>query len=401
MIRYMGTKRFLADPVAQIISDLPPRHANARVVDLFCGTGAATSELDGVASVVMNDASAFLGPLLRSRFVHEERVAPFRLLDQLAPHYEARCKALGAEFDGRLQHERDVLLGKPSDLLAYMEDVPHVGTSNEYRRQARLAARRRGPGRYCLTVLYFSGGYFSTWQAVQLDAIRYAIASLDDERSYDQALAAFLGTVDRCLNSPGHSAQFLRPNSEAAHKRIVRLWRRDVWSVFVDTLAEFAPSGSSAWRVENEYQNGDALDLLPQLKSDQVRAVYADPPYTKDQYSRYYHVHETLFLYDFPDSIGRGRYRAGRFSSTFSESGSVESAFEDLLRGVSALGIPLVLSYPERSLLSRRGTDIRDLATKHFRTIITHSFATKHSTLGASKGASTNDNTEFIHVLTN
>lgn len=401
MIRYMGTKRFLADPVAQIISELPALHSQARVVDLFCGTGAATSELDGVASVVMNDASAFLGPLLRSRFVHEERVAPFRLLDQLAPLYEARSKALASEFEDRLHRERDVLLGSPSDLLEYMEEVPHVGTSDDYRRQARLAARRREPRRYCLAVLYFSGGYFSTWQAVQLDAIRYAITCLEDERSHDQALAAFLGTVDRCLNAPGHSAQFLRPNSDDAHKRIVRVWRRDVWSVFVDTLAGFAPSGSSAWRVQNEYRNGDALDLFPELEPDRVRAVYADPPYTKDQYSRYYHVHETLFLYDFPDSIGRGRYRGGRFSSTFSESGSVETAFDGLLREVSALGVPLVLSYPERSLLSRRGIDVRDLAAEHFRTIVTHSFATKHSTLGASKGASTNDNTEFIHVLRN
>lgn len=47
-------------------------------------------------------------------------------------------------------------------------------------------------------------------------------------------------------------------------------------------------------------------------------AVYLDAPYTRDEYSRYYHVLETLVRYGYPASIGRGRVPVkgeDRFSS--------------------------------------------------------------------------------------
>ena len=49
--------------------------------------------------------------------------------------------------------------------------------------------------------------------------------------------------------------------------------------------------------------------------------MYLDAPYTREEYSRYYHLLETLVRYKYPDSIGVGRVPSkivgGRFQSEF------------------------------------------------------------------------------------
>jgi len=397
MIRYMGTKRYLASPVADKVRSMP---GSGRVVDLFCGTGAVTSELAGVSSVVMNDANAFLGPMLRSQFAVAERTAPYRVVDCLRSEFVRRRQQLEESYNDRLNAEATAMRSGREALHDWMEHIKHVGSSSEIAAEADRASRRTGPGRYCLATLYFSGGYFSTKQAIGIDALRCAIdrSSSMAESEQDQALAALTLTLDRVLNSPGHSAQFLRPNSESAYRRIIRVWSRDVWNVFVDCLSELKPVGGKDWRRRNTFRQSDALDLVADRSIRRLRAVYADPPYTKDQYSRYYHVHETLFLYDFPGSTGRGRYRSDRFASSFSSVVRVEEAFRSLFESVSSRGIPLILSYPTDGLLFRRGIDTVVLASEYFRSVSTSSFAATHSTMGASTGLSSNQKVENIHV---
>lgn len=114
--------------------------------------------------------------------------------------------------------------------------------------------------------------------------------------------------------------------------------------------------------------------------------VYADPPYTKDHYSRMYHVLETMYLYDYPDSLGAGRMRSDRFRSGFSVKTEVEASFVAMVSAVRSRGADLLLSYPSEGLLSSR-TDVVDLVSDLMRvesvTRIKHSY----STVGASSGS--------------
>jgi adenine-specific DNA-methyltransferase len=68
-----------------------------------------------------------------------------------------------------------------------------------------------------LTQYYFAAGYFSLRQAMQFDALRYAIDStLLSDCDRDWALAAWICTAARLANAPGHTAQYLKPNNEQA-----------------------------------------------------------------------------------------------------------------------------------------------------------------------------------------
>jgi adenine-specific DNA-methyltransferase len=393
-IRYMGTKRHIAPRVRRLAQDMPQR---GRFVDLFSGTGSVASQLSNCRSVVTNDVHRFLRPLLSARFTSERTAKPRDALNDLERRFRRQRAFLRDEFGDRLSEERRAVSAGQSALLAYMSFAPHVGVSEDWRKHALSASRLTGPGRYKLTTLYFSSSYLSTSQAIDLDTLRYAIDRSEHNRQ-DWLVAAWLETVDHVLNAPGHSAQYLKPNSESTFRRIRSVWKRDVWQAFADSLSTIRPLGSVEWRARNEVRSGDSLVLLASRKLTDVGVYYADPPFTRDQYSRYYHLYETLYLYDYPESAGIGRYRRDRFTTPFSLVTQVGDAFDHLFSFISQSQRPLILSYPSDGLLVKAGYDVIDLTRVHFKTVKTHSFQIEHSTMGASKGERSQTKTENLYV---
>ena len=86
-----------------------------------------------------------------------------------------------------------------------------------------------------------------------------------------------------------------------------------------------------------------------------MAVVYADPPYTRDHYSRFYHVLETMCLRDNPcfssvtkdgsTSVSRGLYRADRFQSDFCVRSLAPAAFDRLFKTSREQDSAVVLSY--------------------------------------------------------
>lgn len=338
VVRYMGTKRHMADHVRDAIADLEP---DGRVVDLFSGMGSVAESLRETASVVTNDAMSFTAALSRARFKGADRGSSSAdVIERLRDTYEARVRELEGEYKAELKREATALDGSRADLLAYMDKAQHVGNSSARRHAARAAAQSSGPDHYSLASLYFSAGYLSLRQAIQVDASRAAIDADTHLDERDWMLGAWIATTSVLVNAPGHTAQFLRPNSSSAHKRIVRTWNRSIWDEFSVALDTVSQVGTESWREENSVYVGDALDLVSAGELQDIGTVYADPPYTKDQYSRYYHMYETLYRYDFPDSSGAGRNRSDRFTTGFSLKSAVVASFHDLCATSHACASP-------------------------------------------------------------
>jgi adenine-specific DNA-methyltransferase len=392
-VRYMGTKRHLAPRVRSLIQSTG---RDGRVADLFAGVGAVVASLADDTSVVANDLLAFTGCLARARFTPSRRRPLPKALQALTPQYRRCYRVLAAPYQDQLRAETTAL--EHSDwrqLAAYMADTPHVAMSGPALAKAAAAAHSTHRSRYQLATLYFAGSYFSTRQALQIDAIRCAIES-QPSRDRDWLLSAWLAAAGVVMNSPGHSAQSLRCHDDESRSRVRRNWRRDVWTSFVDRLNVLQPVGTSAWRANNEVTCREARDLLK--SRFRFTTVYADPPYTKDQYSRYYHVYETLYQYDFPASIGAGRYRDDRFVSDFSLKSKVEPAFRELCELTAARGSALILSYPSNGLLVATGVSPDELLHDYFPRVTVHSASMKHSTLGASSGYQTKAAMENLYV---
>ena len=396
-VRYMGTKRLLAPVVRSAFDGLEPR---GPIVDLFSGMGSVAQALASCHPVVTNDLLSFTTTFSRCRFTSEKAGDGQALIRQVNAPYQEQRDYLRRFYGRRLRLEATAVDEGRDSLQKWFDTAPHVGNSRHYRDEARNAQRSEGgPEKHRLAVLYFATGYFSTDQAIQIDSLRYAIeTTIVDPGELDWARAAWLSASSSVLNAPGHTAQFLKPTTDQSFGRIKRTWRHNVWPYFVAALENLRPTGSLSWRRSNRVENQDALALLKTLDKGDIAGVYADPPYTKDQYSRYYHVYETLYRYDFPDSVGKARARSDRFSTGFCLATAVESSLEELVESTARLDRPLVLSYPSDGLLASRGLEVSEVIERHRPVSNVISIPHRHSTMGGSGGSKIKEIVEKIYV---
>lgn len=397
VVRYMGTKRHLTDQVVAAVNKVSDK---GRVIDLFSGMGSVAESLQDTRSVITNDAPRFTGAISRARFTGTEHTCnTAALLADLTPAFEHRFSRLRVKYSDQLTYEDRIVSTGTEHLASYMRSALHAANDLTLRECARRASLDQSADRYCLATLYFSAGYFSLRQSMEIDAVRYAIeVTTGHEDDYDLLLSAWLIACSKLINAPGHTAQFLKPNTSAMSSRILTLWRRCLWEEFCSAITRAQKIGSEQWRKGNEVRIGDALELMDTGPLSDVAVIYADPPYTKDQYSRYYHVYETLFCYDFPDAKGQGRARTDKFSTGFCLKTEVVDSFHDLCRNAARRSTPLILRYPSEDLLHIVKSSPMEILANHFKKIEVSSFPARHSTMGASNGHPEKHVTENIYV---
>lgn len=404
----MGNKHALAPDVARLVADEAPR---SPLVDLFCGMCSIGSAVAPSGRPVWgNDIQGYAAVaaecLIASR---DQPVRSPELSRILFSDFSKNAQALRSRFEPELRQEIQTLAR--NDLDAYQSayaDWRHVGNDVALASEAQRLARHPKTFPYRLCTLTFAWGYFGLAQAIELDSLRYAIdrAKLAGTLTADQAqwaLLALLGTASTCGSAPGHFAQYLKGSTVESFARIARQRARHPWDIFLQLADGHRPFGGRRWRKQNRVMCQDALGIWPALDDLDVAhaVIYADPPYSKDHYSRYYHVLETLTRYDYPSASGSGRYRPDRFHTPFSLKREVAGAFQTLFQSIADRGWTLVLSYPSNGLLTKcsDGASLDDLLGASFRRVrLAHQTPIAHSTLGARHGASRVDAVELIWV---
>lgn len=205
---------------------------------------------------------------------------------------------------------------------------------------------------------HFGGIYFSYRQAVELDSLLDVVES-QTRTSSDTVLAAVLSATSEIVNTVGKQfAQPLRPRdaSGSPKRTLFNLTSRDRLK---NTFEAFFLAAKKYNELPRTGRNHLAVrdDFARFLESNrpEIGVVYADPPYTRDHYSRFYHVLESLCLRDNPAistnkvngvvQISRGLYRRDRYQSPFCIKSQAPAAFERLFASTAARGLPLVLSY--------------------------------------------------------
>ena len=205
---------------------------------------------------------------------------------------------------------------------------------------------------------HFGGIYFSYKQAVDIDLLLDVVEN-QKNTSRDTALAALLSTTSEIVNTVGKQfAQPLRPrDSNGKPKRtLLNLASRDRFKDTFDVFHKLSEKYNDLPRTGRSHQavRDDYSNFLDSYRS-QISVIYADPPYTRDHYSRFYHVLESLCLRDDPPistnkvngsvHLSRGIYRQDRYQSPFCIRSQAPAAFERLFASTARRGLPLVLSY--------------------------------------------------------
>lgn len=323
VLRYMGGKNRLLPFILPEIEALAP--PGAPVCDLMAGTHAVGYALKARHPVLANDVQGY------SRVIGE---------------------ALLAKSSVRISRET------AAEVLE------------------RLSAVRRDE-RYTLFQKLYSDTYFSATQCAEIDHLRGAIEGIADPVRRSMYLTCLMSAMCYVQSTPGHFAQYLPPH----HPRAAYLRGLSITRAFLDKCEDFAGlvQGPHECRVTAlEYRAFLAAhhDLL-----HDVAVFYVDPPYTADQYSRFYHVLETLVRYDNPAVRHKGRYRTDRFRSEFCLRSRVAAAFRELFARLAAFPrAAVVLSYGSRGLLAI--DELAALGREHYSNVAVRRRPYRHSTQG-------------------
>lgn len=390
-IRYMGSKRSLAGKICKQISKDNP---SAPVLDVFSGMCAVGAELAARHPIHTNDAHNFAAVIAHALFV-EETLPPTSL------HAREELTAAFTENAKRLRSHVGLRLHSETEALARIADGAgwkRLLALNEAETAGDWPRKRAGEDTYSLVTDYFSFGYFGLKQSIEIDSIRYAIEKAPEGRK-SYYLSCLLRAASECSAAPGHFAQFLIPRDKKTAEYIARIRQRSILDRFYRALDEFERAPCID-RVGNRSHCSDAIELLENFDSIGLtcKVIYADPPYSKAQYSRYYHVLETIVLYDYPDCTGKGRYRAGRFMTGFSQSAKVTGEMQRLVNSAAQTNCELYLSYPTNGLLYSAGSSVEAVMRRSYPKVEkVASVPLRHSTMGGAPGAASIMVTEDVY----
>ncbi|HUT70715.1 MAG TPA: hypothetical protein VMW89_08550 [Desulfatiglandales bacterium] len=318
---YMGSKRTLCGFLVEAISSVLPE--TGVVIDLMCGSGVASGAFSKTWRTFASDAQEFCRTLAVVHGGGFDRLAGQKLVSKILPvakeHFNSlqRIVADAIETEDNLfcRDTDESLLHDYKDFLRAFPTLPNEMITKRWNPQAEV--RRRKENRlyhpYCLFTAYFSNVYFGVRQCVEIDSVRFSIDQLRDNNEKNWAMGALLATVSALGTTyGGHFAQPLIRDCEdislgnlstVIHKR-----SSSITHEFIVRLLNLAEeSQKSSRRIEvvpGPWEN--ALSILGETLRGELVVVYLDAPYKREEYSRYYHVLETLVSYAYPSCTGIG-----------------------------------------------------------------------------------------------
>jgi adenine-specific DNA-methyltransferase len=387
----MGTKRQIADQVAAVLDRAP----SGPCLELFAGMSAVGRATADCRNLWCNDVQHFATAAARAFFTASRGPARFvDVLPKLKELFLQNRSLLTEVFKRQVEIERNALAAGTLELLMACSqellDFCAAETATVWRNQY-VEGNRKVP--YCLFSITYAGGFVGLQQAIDIDSLRYAIDELRaSEKITDEMhrwmIVALCYALANISNSTGHFAQYLAIK-ESTKWRYMNKRKRDVWRTWYSAMLRLKPLGTAKWRRRNKIFRSEAIELLANLAGEKVHpaVVYGDPPYTSDHYSRYYHLWETLVLYDYPLVMSKGQYRSDRFYSSFSVKTRAIEAFRGLIENAGKLRSALVISYPENGIFAESTPIIMGLLEENFQYVeIAAEINHEHSSLGASKG---------------
>ena len=396
-IHYLGNKSRVLGAIESAVNDVA---GDGRVCDLFAGSGVVAQRLGQNRSVVAADIQEY-SRVVTSALLNPARLSPeaWQLMMREARHRELKLREILPP--GLFSYEDSAIAAALASDAEPLCDIIEYGSSSAFmgggtKCPEKLAiflhqiANEIPKGPNTVLTRYYSGVYYSYQQAIELDALAASIRKLPDDYR-DIALAALLSTASELVSTVGNQfAQPVRPRSASNRPKvgtvatIARRRQRSVTSTFRQWLDRYQALSPAKHR--HQVLREDFRNVLAALPGD-ITAIYADPPYTRDHYSRFYHVLETIAVGDEPEistmtlgqvtQLSRGLYRKDRHQSPFCIKTEVEGTFHHLFSTAVQLKVPIVLSYSPHSpgTAARPNTRLLtvprllEIAEEHFRKI--------------------------------
>jgi len=427
-LNYLGSKLRLLDFIEGNILNVTKEGEG--VCDLFAGSSCVSYRLSDKFSVTSCDIQGYSkvisNALLKDFHVTNQDIEGF--LNQIAEDcvlYKTFLPLIEIEENAIEQKNLAVL----TDILEHGSVEVYSIEHNASHINEQLQSVWKGlcQSNICdvrsLISRYYGGVYFSYRQAVQIDIILDAIHSHVDKDKRDLFLAALLSTASDVVDTVGkHFAQPIKARDSKGNIKItvynkaVKDKTINVIELYKEWLKRYVELPKS--KYEHTTLQGDYMDCLRKLPEN-VRTIYADPPYTRDHYSRFYHVLETITLRDSPElsttnihgdsHVSNGIYRKDRHQSPFCIKSQAPDAFKAMFEFAASTNRNLLLSYSpydETKKTHPRVVTMQQLIAwtqEYFSSVETISAGTfKHNKLNSTEHfLDASDEAELLIVCTN
>lgn len=354
-MQYLGSKSRISQWIGDRIFEHFP--GTNHIVDLFAGSGVVS--IDAItrgATVTANDIQPYAYCVLKALFVsHRQNL--HNLIEYLESLDVKKELLAGGrnDFDNMLDLEDHYLNDTSSDFnwkeyAKFCDNTVLINDNN-------VIADLKTFNDWNLISKYYANTYFGVRQCLELDMLRELADGLDEDLKV-QLMGAVISSMTYLVSSTTHLAQYLKISSPKTAKNLIEKRKGSIIKEAISRLKKLMQFGE---KTGNSILNLDYLDALQNKFYSGSTVVYADPPYFKEHYSRYYHLLDTYYFYDFPEltynprinGITTGRYRKDRIVSDFGLKSKVKKAFRNLFKETAKQQLPVVLSYASTSLVKK------------------------------------------------
>lgn len=217
----------------------------------------------------------------------------------------------------------------------------------------------------------YGGKYFEYYDSLKIGYIRENIESNRkklNKREYAILVASLIYSLDRCSNTVGHYEAFFKD--------------KPTRSSFVFELINpvtLSAEDTRDIRITRE----DANVIAKKIDSD---IVYIDPPYSSRQYSRFYHVLETIAKWDKPQLFGVALKPEPENMSKYCSSKAID-AFTELIFDLNCKYIVVSYNntYNSKSKSSENKMTLEDINRVLSMRGKTETFSINHQVFNAGK----------------
>ncbi len=222
---------------------------------------------------------------------------------------------------------------------------------------------------YSVNRLYFLG-----YNATKIDTIRNNIEVYKDNPDvYFFLLASLLESADKVANTASVYASYLKSYKVSASK-----------------MMKFEPAEFELSKNTHEVYNEDANSLITKINGD---ILYLDPPYNEREYGAYYHLLNTIALYDDFEPKGVTGQRPYT-KSNWCKKDKVYNELDTLIKNANFKYI--FLSYNDEGLLSL--DDIKTIFSQYGKYEVKSQNNRRYK--ADSKRVNKKDETiEYLHIL--
>lgn len=340
------------------------------VMDAFSGSSVVSQSLAQAGyNVVANDSLSFCAEIAKA-FLNVDRILESeRDLSAVIGLLETHTTPSQHYWNNLVAQEKELLeVSDSAKLSLFYQSIPTIWRLDKVTKELNQFFNSISPDQSAgldggLVASYYAGTYFGVSQAVDIDRIRHGIFYLRETKQITQwqnslLLTALISVMSKTVHSAGkHFAQAISlKRSDRAmilRKRLLQDRCLNVWSLFQKSIGELVhtPTCTSFMSAQKHKVLNISTELIDKQYLPSIGAIYADPPYTAQQYSRFYHIPEVVFRYEYPslqevnDQVTNGLYPDDKFKSSFCSKTAAPNSFQKLFELSRELNAHLLISY--------------------------------------------------------